>query len=88
MGSDMTELMKIVVYLLFIGWRRSIGRDIEHPFDYSNRSSGCLAGPNTASSRKRPNPTVMNRNDVIEEARSIPCILHPFHESELTGLAL
>jgi hypothetical protein len=50
-----------------IAWRRSIGRDIEHSLDYSNRRRGRLAGPYTASSRKRPNPIVVNRKDVAEK---------------------
>ena len=50
-----------------VAWRRSIGRDIEHSLDYSNRRRGRLAGPYTASSRKRPNPIVINRKDVDEK---------------------
>jgi hypothetical protein len=43
-----------------IARRRSIGRDIEHSFDHSNRRCGRLAGPYTASSGKRANPIVIN----------------------------
>lgn len=76
MSSEMTELMKIVLYLLL-----SLGGGVLVAI--LSILSIILIGAmgawlvHTASFRKPPNPTVTNRTDIDKEGRSIPCILDP-----------